>query len=234
MKTVVVIPTYNEFSLIQPLVEKILQLHPDFDILVVDDNSPDGTGDVVERLGRRLSNVSLLKRPRKAGLGTAYIEGFRYVMSRNVRYDRVIEMDADFSHEPEYISALLDATSERVVSIGSRYIPGGKIVDWRVDRRFISYAANVYVGFLLGFHVRDWTSGFRCFSREAVAMILSDHISSKGYLFQIEVLSRLCRNGYSIREVPIVFSERKIGNTKLGFKEVWEAMWGIWRFKWCR
>ena len=225
--TIVVIPTYNEVMHIERLISHILYFKPNFDILIVDDNSPDGTGRVVDELSKRSERIKVLKRPKKTGLGRAYLEAFKYALSLNPPYEKIIQMDADFSHHPKYLSKLLDATQDRDISIGSRYISGGRVLKWRLDRRIISYIANLFVRFWLGLKVRDSTSGFRCFRREALSNIRFETIKSNGYLFQIELLTHCLHQGYSFTEVPITFIERKEGKTKLGFHEVWEAVWGL-------
>lgn len=231
IKTVVVIPTYNEARCIEKTISQIRYLQPEFDILVVDDNSPDGTGRIVDELAKKSDKIKILYRPKKSGLGKAYIEGFSCVLSQNLPYERIIQMDADFSHHPKYLGELLRATQDKDISIGSRYISGGKVLGWRLHRRILSYFANLYVRFWLGLKVKDCTGGFRCFRRRAISDIGIERIRSKGYMFQIEVLTRCLRAGYSFREIPITFIERKEGKTKLGLPEVWEAIWGVLTIK---
>ncbi len=231
IKTVVVIPTYNEARCIEKTISQIRYFQPEFDILVVDDNSPDGTGRIVDGLAKKSDKIKILHRPKKSGLGKAYIEGFSYVLSQNLPYGRIIQMDADFSHHPKYLGELLRATQDKDISIGSRYISGGKVLGWRLHRRILSYFANLYVRFWLGLKVKDCTGGFRCFRRRAISDIGIERIRSKGYMFQIEVLTRCLRAGYSFIEIPIAFVERKEGKTKLGLSEVWEAIWGVLRIK---
>jgi len=227
ISTVVVIPTYNEAPHIEKLISQILYLQPEFNILVVDDNSPDGTGRAVDGLSKKSDKIKVLRRPKKSGLGKAYLEGFSYVLSQNPPYEKVIQMDADFSHHPKYLNDLLEAVENKDISIGSRYIVGGKILDWKLNRRILSYTANIYVRFWLGLKAEDCTSGFRCFKREVLDNVGLETIKSNGYLFQIEVLTRCLRLGYSFKEMPITFVGRKEGKTKLGFYEVWEAIWGV-------
>lgn len=223
----VVIPTYNESRNIEGLILQILRFQPEFDILVVDGNSPDGTGTVVEELSRRYDNIKILRQPEKSGLGRAYLEGFEWVLAQRVPYERIIQMDADFSHQPKYLGDLLSATENRDISLGSRYIRGGKVFQWGLQRRLLSYIANLYVRFWLGLKVRDSTSGFRCFRREILNSAGLETIRSNGYLFQVELLTRCLRLGYSFSEIPITFINRKEGKTKLGFSEIWEAVWGV-------
>lgn len=216
---------------IERLISQILYFQPDFDILVVDDNSPDGTGRIVDELSKKSNRVKILHQNKKSGLGRAYLEGFKYILSVNPPYERIIQMDADFSHHPKYLGDLLNATQNKDISIGSRYVSGGRVIRWRLDRRIISYIANLFVRFWLGLKVRDSTSGFRCFRREVLTNIKLETIKSNGYLFQVELLNRCLRQGYSFAEVPITFIERKDGKTKLGFHEAWEAIFGIIRLR---
>jgi len=228
MKTIVVIPTYNEIQHIEKLISQILYFQPQFDILIVDDNSPDGTGRIVDELSKTSERIRVLHRSKKSGLGRAYLEGFKYVLSQSPPYDRIIQMDADFSHHPKYLSDLLKATQNKDFSIGSRYICGGKMIMRRLDREILSYVANLYVRLWLGLKTKDCTSGFRCFSRKVLANIIKfNTIKSNGYLFQIEVLNYCLHLGYSFAEIPIIFIERNEGRTKLGFYEIWEAVWGV-------
>lgn len=227
IRTVVVIPTYNEAQNIESLVFQILHFHPQFDILIVDDNSPDDTGRIAEELSKRSNKIRVLHQARKVGLGRAYIEGFKYILLQEPLYERIIQMDADFSHHPKYLGDLLKATQNSDLSLGSRYIVNGKIVNWGIVRRLISYCANLYVRFFLGSRVKDWTGGFRCFKREVLDSIELGTIKSKGYLFQIEVLYRCLCHDYNVTEIPISFVERKKGRTKLGCYEIWEAILGV-------
>jgi len=231
MRTVIVVPTYNEASYIERLIFEILYFQPEFDILVVDDNSPDGTGKLVKELSKESDRIKILRQPKKSGLGRAYLEGFKYALSLNPPYNRIIQMDADFSHHPKYLSDLINATQDKDISIGSRYIAGGKILDWKLNRKVLSYVANLFTPFWLGLEIKDCTSGFRCFRREALTKIGLEKIKSNGYLFQIEILTRCLHLGYSYTEIPITFIERKAGKSKLGFYEVWEAIWGVLKLR---
>lgn len=234
IKTIVVIPTYNEAEHIEALISQILYFQPEFNILVVDDDSPDGTGRVVDELSKKSDKIKILHRYKKSGLGKAYLEGFNYVLSQNPPYEKIIQMDADFSHHPRYLGDLIDGTEDKDICLGSRYIAAGKILDWRLSRRVLSYVANLYVRFWLGFKVKDCTSGFRCFKREVLDNIGLETIKANGYLFQIEILTRCLRFGYSFKEIPITFVERKKGKTKLGFCQIWEAIWGVLRLRFNR
>jgi len=231
INTVVVIPTYNEAPHIEKLISQILYLQPAFNILVVDDNSPDGTGRMVEGLSKKSDKIKILHRHKKSGLGKAYLEGFKHVLSQDPPYEKIIQMDADFSHHPGYLGDLIDATEDEDISLGSRYINGGKILDWGINRRILSYIANLFIRFWLGLKVKDCTSGFRCFRRKVLDNIGLETIKANGYLFQIEVLTRCLRFGYSFKEIPITFIERKEGKTKLGFCQIWEAIWGVARLR---
>ena len=227
LKTIVIIPTYNEVQHIERLISEIVYSQPEFYILVVDDNSPDRTGMVVQELSKINNKIKVLHRSRKTGLGKAYVEGFRHVLSREPHYEMFIQMDADFSHHPKYLKDLINAMENNDFCIGSRYIFGGRIIDWRLDRRFLSYVANFYTRFFLRIKVKDCTSGFRCFKREVLENINIETIKADGYLFQIEVINRCLQNGYVFTEVPITFIERKEGKSKLGFYEILEAFWGV-------
>ncbi len=227
MKNIVIIPTYNEITHIEKLLSEISCSYPELDILVVDDNSPDGTGRAAELFSGTHPRIKVLHRKIKTGLGGAYTEGFRYALSQNPPYERIIQMDADFSHDPGYLKELVSATKDKHISIGSRYISGGRIADWKLSRRIFSYAANLFVHFWLRLKVRDCTSGFRCFRREVLADLKPETLKSSGYFFQVEVLAHCLRCGYTFEEIPIVFIERKGGQTKLGFYEIWEAICGV-------
>jgi len=227
MDTVVVIPTYNEADHIEALIRRILELYPAFDILVVDDNSPDGTGDLADRIASTTKQVKVLHRARKNGLGKAYVQGFQHALDRNPPYHTIIQMDADFSHDPVYIKDLLEAVENAQVSIGTRYMQGGAVPDWRVDRRILSLLANFFVRAWLGIPFKDCTSGFRCFRREVLESLRLEKIKSRGYFFQIDIIRRCWKRGFVLKEVPIVFIERKKGKTKLGCLEIWEAICGV-------
>lgn len=230
-ETVVIIPAYNETDSIKKLILQILCFHPKFNILVIDDNSPDGTGKIVEELSQKDNRIKILTCPKKNGLGRAYLEGFRHALLQEPPYERIIQMDADFSHSPRYLSALINATQNTDISIGSRYITKGRIFKWGLYRRVLSYCANLYARFWLNLRVKDCTSGFRCFRRDVLSQIKLETIKSNGYMFQIELLTRCIRLGYSLREVPITFVERKSGKSKLGFFDVCEAIFSVPRLK---
>jgi dolichol-phosphate mannosyltransferase len=226
-RTIIIIPTYNEADNIARLIAEIRKLYSEIDILVVDDHSPDGTGSIAVALAQKSDRIHVLQRTKKEGLGRAYIHAFQYVLSLPVRYDYIVQMDADFSHDPADIAHLLSVVRTADVAVGSRYSSGGSIPSWGVARRCLSSGANFVVRSCIGSHVRDWTSGFRCFRRNVLENISIETIRSKGYLFMIVVLNRCIRRGFRVNEVPITFIERGCGRTKLGFQEVLEALVGI-------
>jgi dolichol-phosphate mannosyltransferase len=221
-----VLPTYNEAENVEPLVEAArAKLPPSAQVLIVDDSSPDGTGEIAERLAARHENVAVLHRPRKEGLGPAYIAGFRAALAGGAGL--VLEMDADFSHDPAYLPRLLEAARRADVVLGSRYVAGGGVSDWGPLRRAVSRAGSAYARLVLGVGVRDLTGGFKCFRREVLEAIDLDQISTRGYAFQVEVTYRAIRLGFKVVEVPIVFRERRVGSSKMDLKIVAEAVWRL-------
>ncbi len=234
METMIVIPTYNEAENIPKLIGELFALAiPGLNILIVDDNSPDGTGEIAEEIAARHPGiVHVIKRPAKMGLGTAYITGFRYALEHRARY--IIQMDADFSHSPSYIPIMLEKIKEWDVVIGSRYVPGGKVDElWGINRAFLSWWANrVYIPLILNMKIKDATSGFRCFRREVLEAIDLSRIRSNGYVFQVE-LAYLCeRMGFKVLEIPIYFEDRRIGKSKMDFPVKVEAALRVWEIKW--
>jgi dolichol-phosphate mannosyltransferase len=221
MKTLIIIPTYNEKDNLSPLLTEIFSYAPETDILIVDDNSPDGTGDLADEIRQQNAQVSVLHRPDKLGLGTAYIEGFKYAIEHG--YDAAFEMDADFSHDPRYLPNFLNAIENADLVIGSRYIPGGDTPNWTIPRRLISGGGNIYARFMLGIPVLDCTAGFRCYRREVLENIDLDAIQSQGYAFQIELVYRVMQHGFKIVETPIVFLDRRVGKSKMSRKIVIEG-----------
>lgn len=228
-KTLVVTPTYNEAENVERLINEVLAQDPEIDILVVDDNSPDGTGDVVERVGRDNTRVHLIRRPGKMGLGTAYVAGFKFALER--RYDRIFEMDADFSHNPAEIPNFLKKTTEYDLVLGSRYANGVRVVNWPIRRLVLSFTANLYTRIITGMPVKDATSGFKCFKREVLEAIDLDAIHSNGYAFQIEMTFRAWRKGFRICEIPIIFVDRRSGVSKMSKRIIYEAVFMVWRLK---
>jgi len=225
VRNLVVLPTYDEAENVIGLAADVLAIDASFEILVVDDASPDGTGDLVERAGRSEPRLGLLRRPGKLGLGTAYLAGFRFGLEHG--YDRVFTMDCDGSHNPRFIPALLAATADADLAIGSRYVPGGGILNWPPHRRALSAFANLYARTLLRLPVRDCTSGFRCYRSELLAAVDPFRIRSSGYSFLEEMAWRVHRCGFRIAEVPIVFEQRTAGISKIDSSEIYRAAWHV-------
>lgn len=228
-RVLVIIPTYNERENVDRLIPQILEQTPELEILVVDDNSPDGTAVSVERFAKNTERVHLIQRPHKLGLGTAYIAGFRYALEQG--YDFVFEMDADFSHDPREIPRFITAAKEADLVIGSRYIARGSSQNWPLRRRLLSQLGNLYTHILTGMSVKDATSGYRCLARSLLERLDLNRIASNGYAFQIEVAFRVWKLGLRIREIPIVFADRVAGQSKLDRHIIWEALWGLWRLR---
>ena len=221
MKTLIIIPTYNEYENLQPLLRSIFSYAPQTNILIVDDNSPDGTGELADQLHKDDSRIHVIHRAEKLGLGTAYVEGFKYAISND--YDAAFEMDADFSHDPQYLPNFLQAIEHADLVIGSRYIPGGATPNWSMTRRLISGCGNIFARFMLGIPVHDCTAGYRCYRREVLESIDLDSIQSQGYAFQVELAYRVMKQGFIIAETPIVFMDRRVGKSKMSRKIVAEA-----------
>jgi dolichol-phosphate mannosyltransferase len=225
----VIIPTYNEADNIGQLIPQIL-IYPRCRILVVDDGSPDGTGALVERIARNEPRVGLLTRPGKLGLGTAYIAGFRRALSEGAQL--IVEMDADFSHDPCYLPDLMDAATRSYdLVLGSRYVRGGGTTDWGLSRKLISRGGNLYAGIILGLPVADSTGGYRCYRRSLLEAINLDAVRSNGYAFQIEMAYRARAAGARIGEVPIIFPDRRVGQSKMSRRIVIEALVNVWRLR---
>jgi dolichol-phosphate mannosyltransferase len=222
----VCLPTYNERENLEPMVDRLGQILGDEDVvLVIDDKSPDGTGEIADRLARERSTVHVLRRPRKEGLGPAYLQGFRRALELGA--DLIFEMDCDFSHDPADVPRLAAAAEDADLVIGSRYVPGGGTRNWGFVRRFISRGGSLYAQLLLGVPVRDLTGGFKCYRREVLEAIDLDAIDSKGYAFQIETTYRALRAGFRVVEVPIVFTDREVGGSKMSKAIVLEAVWKV-------
>ena len=213
MKTLIVTPTYNERKNILELVSTLFELNPDFHILVVDDSSPDGTAEIVEELHADCANMHLLSRNEKTGLGSAYIAGFNYALERD--YEAVVQMDADMSHDPKDVPLLIEAIENADLAIGSRYLSGINVVNWPLQRLIISYGANIYTRLVTRLPVRDATGGFKCWRREALEAINLDGVRSQGYSFQIEMTYRAWLKGFRITEIPIIFVDRTVGESKM-------------------
>lgn len=228
MTAIVVVPTYNEASNIASLVKKIISLNLDISILIVDDNSPDGTGKIADDLAKQHQQVSVIHRPKKQGLGRAYIDGFQWAIKQKADY--IIEMDADFSHNPERIPEFLKNIENYDVVIGSRYLNGTvNVVNWPIKRLILSLAANNYTRLITGLKIHDCTGGFKCFRREVLENVDLDGITSDGYGFQIEMNFRAQKLGYRICEIPIIFTERHSGTSKMSRKIIWEALFLVWK-----
>jgi dolichol-phosphate mannosyltransferase len=222
-RTTVCLPTYNERENLEPMLSA-LGAHG-VRVLVIDDNSPDGTGELADRLARELDYVDVLHRPRKEGLGPAYIAGFRRALADGA--ERVLEMDCDFSHDPADVPRLIAATDDADLALGSRYVEGGEIADWGAVRRAISAAGSAYARLLLSVGIRDLTGGFKCYRREVLETIDLDAIHARGYAFQIETTYRALRAGFRIVEIPIRFADREAGGSKMNRAIVLEAIWKV-------
>jgi dolichol-phosphate mannosyltransferase len=231
MSNIVIIPTYRERENIEDLIKAISLLDPVFDILVIDDSSPDGTADIVKELMKSNNHIHLIERPGKLGLGTAYIAGFRYAIEKG--YDYIYEMDADFSHNPNDLVRLFRACHDdgADLAIGSRYISGVNVVNWPLSRVLMSYFASIYVRFVTGMKIKDTTAGFKCYRREVLENILPNQVRSVGYSFQIEMKFIAYKLGYKIVEVPIIFTDRKLGSSKMSGGIFNEAIWSVMRMK---
>ena len=226
MKPLIIIPTYNELDNIQRLIPELMALDPAIRVLVVDDNSPDGTGKLVDDMARENDRISVLHRPAKLGLGSAYVAGFKYAVQQDV--DCVFEMDADFSHDPAMVPEFIEQIKSCDVVIGSRYISGINVVNWPMSRLLLSYFANFYTRLVTGMTIRDATSGYKCFRREVLESINLDDVRSDGYAFQIEMNFRCWRKGYRLQEIPIIFVDRRSGTSKLSQGVINEAVWIVW------
>ena len=223
MKVLVITPTYNESKNILLLVEKIKNISSDSDILVVDDNSPDGTAKIVKNLLKNRNDIFLIERPGKMGLGTAYITGFKWAIDNN--YDIVIQMDADLSHNPKDIKRMLEEIEKNDLIIGSRYVDGVNVNNWPMSRLLLSYFANIYSRLITGMPIYDSTGGFKCYRIDVLKNIPFNLIKSEGYSFQIETTFYSWKNNYKIKEIPIVFTDRTIGESKMTKKIIYEAIW---------
>jgi dolichol-phosphate mannosyltransferase len=226
-KTVVVVPTYNERENLPLLAQRLLKLPVPVDMLIVDGNSPDGTGQIADDLAAKYASIHVLHEKEKRGLGRAYIAGFKWALEHG--YDYVCEMDADFSHNPDDIPSFLEAIRDADMVLGSRYLNGIRIVNWPLRRLMLSKSAATYVRLITGMQIADPTGGFKCFSRQALEAIDLDQINSDGYSFQIEMTHRLWRQGKKIVEVPIVFTERLHGHSKMSGHIISEALIMVWR-----
>lgn len=227
MKTVIIIPTYNEFENLRPLLDAIFSYAPGTDILIIDDNSPDGTGQLADELHEQDPRVHVLHRAGKLGLGTAYIAGFKYAIEQH--YDAAFEMDADFSHDPRYLPDFLAAIENADLVIGSRYVSGGDTPNWSLLRRFISGGGNTFARFMLDIPIHDCTAGYRCYRREVLERINLDGIQAQGYAFQVELVYRVIRQNFKIVEIPIIFMDRRVGKSKMSRKIFFEGFFWVLR-----
>lgn len=229
MKAFVVIPTYNEKENVRSLTDAVLAQHPDIEILFVDDNSPDGTGIIIDDLVAESERVHVLHRSGKLGLGSAYREGFKAAIAKGADY--LLEMDADFSHDPTTLPLFLSAIQDNDLVIGSRYLNGVSVVNWPIRRLILSYCASVYTRLITGLRVRDCTSGFKCFRRSTIEAIDLSQVKSDGYSFQIEMNYRCMEKGFRIAEIPIIFIDRHAGSSKMSGSIVREAVLMVWKLR---
>jgi len=230
-RALVIVPTYNERENIARIIERVLAQDPRLEVLVVDDGSPDGTAAIVNGIKQENPRVHILERPRKMGLGTAYLTGFKWALEQ--KYDFVFEMDADFSHDPNHLPEFLRAIEGAELVLGSRYRDGKvTVVNWPIGRLLLSYFANVYARFVTGLDVWDATGGFKCFRASVLQSIDLNAVRSNGYAFQIEMSFRAWKKGFHIVEIPIVFVDRTEGTSKMSRSIVREAIWMVWRLRW--
>lgn len=230
MNILVILPTYNERENLEKISAAIFDELPEAHILVVDDGSGDGTGEIADRMSEENKRVHVIHRPRKMGLGTAYIRGFKYALENG--YDAVFEMDADFSHDPAYLKNFIQAIDDCDLVLGSRYIEGGGVVNWGFIRKMVSMGGSLYSRIILGVPYRDLTGGFKCFRKEVLSKINLDDVMAEGYAFQIEMTYRAHKAGFRIREIPIFFSERRAGKSKMSWWIFIEAIYMVWKIKW--
>ena len=229
MKTLIISPTYNELKNITSLVEKVMDLGQDYHLLVIDDNSPDGTAQKVKDLILKYSNLFLEERPKKNGLGTAYLFGFQWALNKT--YDAIVQMDADLSHDPNDVPRLVSKLKNDDLVIGSRYVEGVSVVNWPIRRLILSYSANMYSRLITGMPINDGTGGFKAWKNSLLKKIQLNQVKSQGYSFQIEMNFRAWRLGAKIKEEPIIFFDRTIGESKMSTKIMHEAIWMVWRLR---
>jgi dolichol-phosphate mannosyltransferase len=226
MKAIIVIPTYNEKNNLAGLVKQIFSLAiENLSLIIVDDNSPDGTGEIAEQLKKGIAGIEVIHRANKGGLGSAYMAGFKAALAAGADY--IMEMDADLSHDYRFIPVLLQEASKADLVLGSRYIKGGEIKNWGLIRRLVSFLGNAYARLVLGVPIRDLTGGFKCYRRAVLERINLDALDSQGYVFQIETTYLALKKGFTVKEVPIIFTERESGKSKFNFKIFIEALWRV-------
>lgn len=224
-ESLIIIPTYNEIENIETMVNTIFGLHPEISVLIIEDGSPDGTAAAVKNMMKTYKNLHMIERVGKLGLGTAYVAGFRFALEHKFNY--IFGMDCDFSHDPEDIKHLLEAALDHDLVIGSRYIKGGKVVNWPLKRLLLSKYASTYTRFVTNIPLHDTTGGFKCFTRKTLESIKLEDIISNGYIFQLELNYKVWINGMKIKEIPIVFYERKHGKSKMGKGIIFEALFNV-------
>ena len=229
MKALIIIPTYNEADNVSAIIDEVLKQDENLEVLIVDDNSPDGPSKIVEKKQKKNNKIHLLKRAGKMGLGSAYVAGFKYALDQN--FDYIFEMDADFSHDPAVIPDMLEEIKDNDLVIGSRYLGGINVVNWPLRRLMLSFFAAHYVRFITGMPINDPTGGFKCFRRNVLETIDLDKILSDGYSFQIEMNFRTWRKKFKIKEIPIVFTDRRSGQSKMSKKIVREAVFVVWKLQ---
>ena len=229
MEKLIIVPTYNERENIDTLLDRLLGLPYGLEVLVVDDGSPDGTADLVKAWQAKTPRVHLLQRAGKMGLGSAYRDGFRYALKNGAEY--IFEMDADFSHDPDAIGDFLEAAKDADIVLGSRYLHGVTVVNWPLSRLILSYSANVYTRIVTGMPLADATGGFKCFRRRALESVNLERVKTEGYGFQIEMSFRCWKRGFRIKEIPIVFVDRRAGVSKMNKSIIYEAAWMVWKLR---
>jgi len=232
-QTLIIIPTYNEIDNIEKMITTLFDLYPALSLLIIEDGSPDGTADIVKKFQAQFpNNLFMIERKGKLGLGTAYVTGFKWALER--KYEFVFEMDCDFSHDPNQIPDLLTAAQANDLVIGSRYIDGIRIINWPFKRLLLSYLASIYTRFVTSIPVYDTTGGFKCFNRKALQSINLDDIISSGYIFQLELNYKVWSRGLNVKEVPIIFYERRDGQSKMAGGIIFEALFAVLRLRWRR
>ena len=229
MKTLIIVPTYNELENLPRLLPEVLSKDSNIDVLIIDDNSPDGTAAFIENEIKKNNRIHLIKRESKQGLGTAYIAGFKYALQKD--YQLIFEMDADFSHDPNEIPRFLEEIKTADLVLGSRYKNGVNVINWPKRRLLLSWFANFYTRLITGMPLHDATGGFKCFKREVLEAINFEHVKSNGYAFQIEMNFKAWKKGFRIKEIPIIFVDRVKGNSKMSKKIVREAVFMVWKLR---
>lgn len=228
-KSVIIVPTYNEIDNIKRMIDTLHSVSPELNLLIIDDGSPDGTAKIVKELQHHKKNLHLIERKGKLGLGTAYVEGFKWALKRD--FDFIFEMDCDFSHDPAEIPNFLEAAKSNDLVIGSRYIGGIRVINWPMKRLLLSYFASIYIQIITGMTIKDATGGYKCFTKKALQSINLDNIFSNGYSFQIELNYKLWSKEMKIKELPIIFYERRDGQSKMRGAIVYEAVFAVFKLR---